>query len=332
MSKAKSSTLTERESHEITHEGVLKFGADLEIPCFVLKDGTRVLSGRGLQESLKIRERHEGGKRGGYILPKFLESNALKPFIDSKLEVANLTPLNCYKGNLLIHGFEATILADICDALLDARKAKVKLTDRQQIVVEQAEILIRSLAKVGIIALVDEATGYQYEREKDELQTILKAYIAVELLPWQKRFPDEFYKEIFRLNKWDYTVNGIKQRPGVIGTWTKKLIYQQLPKGVLQELYHKTPKTTTGKLAAKLHQSLTSEIGNPHLEKQLVSVITLMNISKDWKEFLKFFNKKFGQQEIEFEEVEPIMPLPLNKFDLALTGLLRTPPPKKDKK
>mgnify|MGYP003561277120 CR=1 FL=1 len=52
---------------------------------------------------------------------------------------------------------------------------------------------MRAFARVGITALVDEATGYQYERENDELQKILKAYISEELLPWQKRFPDIFY-------------------------------------------------------------------------------------------------------------------------------------------
>ena len=80
-------------------------------------------------------------------------------------------------------------------------------------IADQCELLIRSFAKIGIIALVDEATGYQYTREKNELQKILKAYISPELLPWQSRFPPIFYTELFRLNGWDYTVSGIKKRP-----------------------------------------------------------------------------------------------------------------------
>ena len=101
---------------------------------------------------------------------------------------------------------------------------------------------------------------------------------------------------------------------------------------MLQELNSKTPKTTTGKLAAKLHQSLTTDIGNPHLEKQLISVITLMNISKDWKEFKHFFNKKFGQQDLEFTEPDDPKLLKKDKasaFDSVLVGLLSVPPPKK---
>jgi len=230
-----------------------------------------------------------------------LTQKTLKEFIYSDKEPGHFEPIICYKGSAKINGFEATVLADICDGFLEARK-KIHLSPRQQIISDQCEILIRGFARVGIIALVDEATGYQYDREKDELQKVLSAYIAKELLPWQKRFPDEFYQEIFRLNKWDYTVNGIQKRPGVIGTWTKKLIYNLLPNGVLEELENKTPKSAAGNKTARLHQSLTLDIGDPHLEKQLISVITLMNISDSWKEFLNNFGKKFKDKLIEIAQ------------------------------
>src|SRR5690606_38117869 len=100
---------------------------------------------------------------------------------------------------------------------LMAREEK-KLQTSQYPKAKKAEILMRGLAHIGITALVDEATGYQYEREKAELQNILRSYISDELQKWQKMFPDAFYFEIFRLNNWDYTVSSIKKRPGVIGT------------------------------------------------------------------------------------------------------------------
>lgn len=185
------------------------------------------MSGRGFQEAVRIRDRVEGEKRGGYILPTFLASKTLNPFIESKLEVAKLEPIICYRGNQKIHGYEATVLADVCDAILEARRSGVHFTERQSIVAGQCEILMRSFAKVGIIALVDEATGYQYEREHQELQRILRAYISEELLAWQKRFPDTFYREIFRLNGWGHFMSGnidINKRPGVIGHWTNRLL------------------------------------------------------------------------------------------------------------
>ena len=74
-----------------------------------------------------------------------------------------------------------------------------------------ADALLYALADVGITALVDEATGYQYTRERDELQKLLKAYVSEALLPWQKKFPDAFYQQLFRLHGWDYTLQGIKK-------------------------------------------------------------------------------------------------------------------------
>jgi len=334
---------------KITHEGDLVINEGLSIPCFVIEDGTRVLSGRGVQEALRIRDRpEEGEKRGGYILPTFLASKTLSPFIESKLEVAKLNPIICKRGNQTVHGYEASVLVDICDAILEARKQGVKMTERQQIVADQCEILVRALAKVGIIALVDEATGYQYEREKDELQKILRAYISEELLKWQKTFPDKYYVEIYRLNGWDFTVSSIKQRPGVIGTWTNKLIYEQLPKGVLEELKDKTPKSKAGNYTARFFQSLTTDYGSPHLQNQINSVITLMQVSDNWKQFLTQFNKlvdrQKGQLEIKFEDLEyrpekDIIKIEEAKaekkqeglFDPQLKGLLNTPPPKEEK-
>ena len=200
------------------------------------------------------------------------------------------------------NGYEVTLLVDICSAIIDANRAGVF---DNNVIVRNADIIIRSVAKVGIIALVDEATGYQYERENDELQKILKAYISEELLPWQKRFPDIFYKELFRLNGWDYTVNGIKKRPGIIGKWTNTFIYEELPNGVLEELKKKTPKSESGNRTNRYHQLLTTDIGEPNLEKQINKVITLFQVSDNMKQFCDNFKKmkmrQIGQMELPFE-------------------------------
>ena len=192
---------------EILYEGILDL-AGIEIPCYVLDDGTRILSGRKMQEALKIVDVEDGKQTAGTRLNRYLEQKTLEPFIYKGREQDHFKPIICYRGTQKINGYEATLLADLCDAFLEARK-HISLSPRQTIIAEQCEVLIRAFAKVGITALVDEATGYQYEREKDELQQILRKYISEELLPWQKRFPDIFYKELFRLNGWDYTVKGI---------------------------------------------------------------------------------------------------------------------------
>jgi phage protein len=288
---------------EILYEGILDL-AGIEIPCYVLDDGTRILSGRKMQEALKIVDVEEGKQTAGTRLNRYLEQKTLEPFIYKGREQDHFKPIICYRGTQKINGYEATLLADLCDAFLEARK-HISLSPRQTIIAEQCEVLIRAFAKVGITALVDEATGYQYEREKDELQQILRKYISEELLPWQKRFPDIFYKELFRLNGWDYTVKGIQKRPGVVGTWTNKLVYEQLPQGVLDELRNNVPKSETGNPTARFHQLLTDDIGSPHLTAQINQIVTLFQLSDNmqemWNNFQKLKLRQSGQLDLPFK-------------------------------
>ena len=291
------------ENHrKITHEGKLNL-VGFEIPCYVLGDGTRVLSGRGMQEALCMVDTESGKEYSGAQLPRFLGQKSLEPFIYKEKDPVHYKPLECYKGNQKINGYEATILADICEAILDARD-NIELSQRQQIVADQCEILVRAFAKVGIVALVDEATGYQHERENDELQKILAKYISPELLKWQKTFPDEYYKELFRLNGWDYTVKGIRKRPSCIGRWTNKLIYDRLPPGVFDELKKNTPKTASGSRKHKYFQLLTEDTGNPHLTALLNQTMTLFHLSDNmkhmWGQLEKLESRQFGQVEVPF--------------------------------
>jgi P63C domain len=153
--------------------------------------------------------------------------------------------------------------------------------------------LVRSLSKLGIIALVDEATGYQKVRARDELQKILAGYIAAELLPWSKRFPDSFYEELHRVRGWKYAP-GSNARNAYIGKLTNTLIYKQLPTGVLDELRAKNPRDPVTKRRKRTHhEHLTSDIGHPHLDKQIVAVTTLLSVSDDWNEFARLFTRKF---------------------------------------
>lgn len=329
----------------MNNDKTIKYSGELDIngykiPCFVLKDGMRVLSTTGIQTALGVTE-NEPEQRSSGRMDEILSSSAVKPHLAIEDEPSKYIPIECFIGKKKISAYPATILPDMCEALLKARDSGAKLGKRQLNVVAKAELIIRSLAKVGIIALVDEATGYQYEREKDALQKILKAYIAEELLPWQKTFPDVFYKEIFRLNGWDYTVSNINQRPGVVGTWTNKLIYEQLPLGVLKKLKAETPKSPSGNYTARFFQKLTLDVGNPHLQNQLASVIALMQISDDWKQLTSNFNKmvdrKNGQLELKFEDLEP---KPDKKqpdanptlFSRQIKAILTVPPPPKRNK
>jgi len=194
---------------------------------------------------------------------------------------------------------------DICDGILEARN-NIELSARQQIIAEQCEILVRSFAKVGIISLVDEATGYQYDRERFELQKILNAYIADEILKWQLTFTDDFYKQVYRLWGLPFIPKYIKNKPSFIGKLTTKYIYEQLPNGVLEKIKENTGKTEGGNWRYKWHQSLTPEIGREHLKKQIIEVTTLMSISQSKEQFDGLFMQKYNkapiQLQLEFNE------------------------------
>ena len=289
-----------------------KYGSDktplrlgnLEIPCYVLDNGMRVFSGRGIQKAIGY------DSKSGQWMSSFCKMEGVSSYLcagDNSISERLSKPVKFKRNNAggsqsTANGYEVTLLVDICSAIIDANRSGVFDNDA---IVRNADIIIRSVAKVGIIALVDEATGYQYERENDELQKILKAYISEELLPWQKRFPDIFYKELFRLNGWDYTVNGIKKRPGIIGKWTNTFVYEELPNGVLEELKKKTPKSESGNRMNRYHQLLTTDIGEPNLERQINKVITLFQVSDNMKQFCDNFKKmkmrQIGQMELPFE-------------------------------
>jgi hypothetical protein len=129
---------------------------------------------------------------------------------------------------------------------------------------EKCKLLIRAFAVVGITALIDEATGYQETRDRLALQAILDKFLRKEFAAWAKRFPDEFYQEMFRLRGWQW--KGMKvNRPSVVGHYTNDLVYERLAPGVLEELQRRNPRDEKGHRATKHHQWLTEDIGNPAL-------------------------------------------------------------------
>lgn len=180
-------------------------------------------------------------------------------------------------------GYDARILPLACDIWLQARENGL-LQDQQQDKAKKAELLMRALAHVGIIALVDEATGFQHIRAKDALAKILEAFVAKELQPYVKRFPSEFYEEIFRLRGLNYPTGTVK-RPQYFGHITNDIIYRRLAPGVWKELKEKSLKDEKGRLKNKLFQSLTPDVGDPRLQKVITQVVTIMQLSNSWHDF-----------------------------------------------
>jgi hypothetical protein len=153
---------------------------------------------------------------------------------------------------------------------------------------------MKGLARVGIIALVDEATGYQEQRAKDELARILEAYVQEEYRPWTRMFPEEFFRQIYRIHGWPYKPGNAKRTP-FCGHLINKYVYGELPPGVLDQLRKLNPTTNRGYRRHKHFQFLTADTGNEHLDRQIMTVITLMRISENKDELERYFARAFGK-------------------------------------
>lgn len=283
-----------------THTGELVIG-DLLLPCAVLPDGSRVLSQRGVGRALgktfggKQFQREEGEDPADK-LPFFLTGKSLDPFISNELRLLISEPKVYIQNGAKAHGIDATALPGICEVWLKAREAGV-LTRVQLPTAAKAEMIIRGLARVGITALVDEATGYQDVRDRQALQAILDQYLRKELAAWAKRFPDEFYQQMFRLKGWQRKdLSSPSRRPGAAGTYTNDIVYERLAPGILAELEARNPKDSRGNRKGKHHQLLTDDVGHPALAQHIHASIALMRASASWEQFMLLLNTAFPKK------------------------------------
>ena len=267
--------------------------SDVEIPCYVLEDETRVLSQRGVFSGISATR---GGPRSeievGAEMPRFASQKWLKPFIPNDLVVALKSPILFRpSGGQKAYGYPATLLVEICNVILEAHTSGAT-SYRQAAIVERSLTLIRGLATVGIVALVDEATGYQQIREKRALATILEKFISKELQPWTRTFPFEFYEQIFRLKGW--TGSASAERPSVIGHYTNDFVYDRLAPGVLDELRKLNPvQPKTKARRYRHHQWFTPDLGHPKLREHFAAVLALMKAAPNWNDFKRSLARAF---------------------------------------
>ena len=266
---------------------------EVEIPCYVLEDETRVLSQGGFLVALgrsRTPKAGTGGLSNVDELPFFLRSANLRPFISKELTMSTNPILFRLGSGQTAVGYDALLLPRVCDVYLRARDTKVLLSSQRHIA-RRCELLIRGLATVGIIALVDEATGYQDIRARRSLATILEKFIAKELQPWTRTFPYEFYQQIFRLKGWPGS-DGVK-RPSVIGHYTNNFVYERLAPGLLDELQTVNPTESNGVRRHRHHQWFTPELGHPKLKEHLAAVTALMRAASNWAAFERSVDRAF---------------------------------------
>jgi len=286
---------------QATHEGEFRIGSAV-ISAAVLPGGKRVLSQSSFLLALG-RSRTPKAGTGALSsvdgLPFFLQAEQLKPFISDNLR-ASTTPIffRNTKGQRSV-GYDALLLHVTCEVYLKFRDHCLEQTEKipanYKHIIKACDILMRGFAELGIIALVDEATGYQNDRDRFALQAILDRYLQHNFAAWAKRFPDEFYEQIFRLRKWIWKGMQVN-RPQVVAKYTKDIVYARLAPGILKELEARNPKAENGHRKAKHHQWLTEDIGHPALSQHLYAVIGLMRIADSWEIFKKMLDRAYPKR------------------------------------
>ena len=293
------------------HSGEVTIG-NVTLPCFVLEDGSSMLSQRAVLEALGKSGSMKGRKNLGDQLPPFLAQKNIKPFINKDLTLATIPIKFRIDTGPIAYGYKAEILPLICETYLKARDAGV-LRKSQEHIARQAESLLRGFAHVGIIALIHEATGYDKVKNRAELNKVLTRYLRPFEARWAKRFPDEFYEEIYRLKGWGWEWEGMQtNRNQIVGHFTNDIVYARMEDYLLDHLRQINPKDEEGERKNKHHQWLTDDFGVQELREHLVAVMAIMGTVRDnnpkraWPEFMRRLQrsrpKKNTNYDLDFDE------------------------------
>jgi uncharacterized protein YeaC (DUF1315 family) len=284
---------------EAEWKGVLRI-LDIEIPCYVLKDGQRVIGRTSATEMLT-------GIKGGGAFEKYVGVAAFKPYLDVLSISERMVSFRLPEVEGLeraVKGLPADLWIEVCRGLVAAVDAStkpggLKLTSRQLEMAMQASMFLSACAKVGLDALIDEATGYQYEREQDALQVKLHAYLEDEMRPWEKTFPDELWKEFGRLTGWTHSVTN---RPKYWGKLVMELVYGYLDADVAEWLKTNAPEPRRGQ---NYHQWLSGQYGLKKLTEHIWKLIGIAKTCESMVELKDRMAELHGRRPIQLRLYVP---------------------------
>lgn len=282
-----------------SHQGILPIG-DVDIEVYRLGDGRRLIAKSAMAKALNLKS------EGGNAFLRTVTRKGVRSAISDNLWQTIENPIVFkYLGadsdagdGPTADGYEATTLIEVCDALIQARNDDL-LAPSQAFLAVQAEIIVRSAAKLGIIALVDAATGYIEDVKKDEYLRLWKEFVSAEFRQWESEFPHQFADMI-------YKIYGLKRKdpksfkhPQFFGWFTKKYIYHPLAnsKGAILDMLDEANPVVYagGRRKYRLHQFLTEEIGLPALRQHLWQTIGIGSASRDKVEFERGFYRAFPE-------------------------------------
>lgn len=275
-----------------THRGNFSENFGIDVDCYVLDDErkTAVISQRGMGAAIGLSPR-------GNAFTRFTNSKSIGTRLGAELREKIANPLKFQWGAggadqppSAIHGYDVTLLIDICKAILEADSAG-ELAYNQAEIAKQARVILNASAKSGIQGLVYALAGYDATRE--EIITAFKFFVREEAREYEKEFPDQLYEEWYRLYE---LPRPERNKPWKFKHLTVDQVYRPLAKssGKIFELT-KQNRADAKARHKKLHQFL-SEVGVKALRTQLGQLLGIARISKDKAEYESFFQKLFGTQ------------------------------------
>lgn len=276
---------------EAEDDGVLKIG-EVEVDVYLLKDKRRVISKKAIARVLGLKS------EGGNAFLRTMTREGIRSGLSQKLidKIENPIFFRPLTGDSA-DGYEAEVLIDVCSALINAR-----ITDRmhssQYFLAIQAEIILRSTANIGIIALIDEAVGYVSKR-KDEYRKLFDEFIRKEYRQWESEFPDKFFGMMYRLYGLKRQNPDSHRHPQFFGKFIRKYIYYPLAQSngaILEVLDEKNPVVyAKGGRRYKLFQFLSDELGMPAFRQHLWQTLGIGEASLNREQFEIGFYRAFPE-------------------------------------
>jgi hypothetical protein len=289
--------------------GILPIG-EVALDVYVLHDGQRVISRTGAVRALV-------GPQGGGNLENYIGTRAVVPYMPSDLSQQMVDFILPGVVNKTVQGIKAETFLDICRAFVRARDDDQLTTERQKDIAIKAGMFLSACANIGLIALIDEATGYQYDRAQDALQIKLRLYLEEEMRRWEKTFPDDLWKELGRLTNWQKPLH---ERPKYWGKLVMELIYEYLDPDVTDWLRKNAPRPQHGQ---NYHQWLSSQYGLKKLIEHIWMVIGMASACNSLTELRRKMAEKYGRVEVH---VQAYLPLPGPDGTLPKQPELSKPP------
>jgi hypothetical protein len=254
-----------------------------ELDCYVLNNEQRVIASGSTTRAIANVE------RGSLI--DYIGQRALNDYIDKERIMSETIRFSIPGTQWVAIGITTEHFEMICRGYVEALYKGVSLTERQREIAVRCAMLTAGLARTGLDALVDEATGYQYERAEDALQVRLRAFIAEELRAWEKTFPDELWEEFGRLTGWR---TPLQTRPKWWGKLVTELIYDTLDEDVANYLRENKPAP-----GVRWHRMLTENYGVRQLVSRCYEVVGMAKTCHDMRELRQRVAQHYGKKPVQ---------------------------------